>query len=98
MRFTKYFLNYGGRIEVKAFSSQHKPCPIPSVGLEIPFVVKLLISEEKSAIRMHLHNLIDLNYKELTSMDTAQNEVIIEEELQQYYNLEDEDIGFIDKL
>ena len=47
---------------------------------------------------MHLHNLIDLNYKELTSMDTAQNEVITEEELQQYYNLEDEDIGFIDKL
>ena len=35
--------------------------------------------------------MIDLNYEELTSMDTSQN-VIVEEELRQNYNSEDEDI------
>ena len=69
-RFTKLFLNYGGRIEAKVFSSQYKPSPIPSGWLEIPLVVKFSISEEKSAIPKHLQNLIDLNYEELTSVDT----------------------------
>ena len=27
--FTKFFLNYGGRIEAKVSSSQYKPSPIP---------------------------------------------------------------------
>ena len=54
------------------------------------------ISEEKSAILKHLPNLIDLNYKELTSMDTPQNEVILEEEVGKEYNTEDEDIVFTD--
>ena len=54
------------------------------------------ISEEKSAILKHLPNLIDLNYKELTSMDTPQNEVILEEELGKEYSTEDEDIVFTD--
>ena len=40
--------------------------------------------------------MIDLNYEELTSMDTPQNEVIVEKELGQDYNPEDEDILFID--
>ena len=80
-RFAKFFVNYGGRIEAKVFSSQSKPSPIPSGGLEIPLVVKFSISEEKSAILKHLQNLIDLNYEELTSMNTPQNEVIVEEEL-----------------
>ena len=40
--------------------------------------------------------MIDLNYEELTSMDTPQNKVIVEEELGQDYNPEDEDIAFID--
>ena len=40
--------------------------------------------------------MIDLNYEELTSMDTSQNKVIVEEELGQDYNPEDEDIVFID--
>ena len=44
------FLNYGGRIAAKVFSSQNKPSPIPSGGLEISLVVKVAISEEKSAI------------------------------------------------
>ena len=95
-RFTKYFLNYGGRIEMKVFSWQHKPSPIPSAGLKIPLVIMFSISEEKSAILKHLPNLIDLNYKELTSMDTPQNEVILEEELGKEYNTEDEDIVFTD--
>ena len=44
-RFTKFFLNYGGRIEAKVFFSQYKPSPIPSGELEIPLVVKFLIFE-----------------------------------------------------
>ena len=78
---TKFFLNYSGRIEAKIFSSQYKPSPISSGGLEIPLAVKFSIFEEKSAILKHLQNLIDLNYEELTSMNTPQNEVIVEEEL-----------------
>ena len=54
------------------------------------------ISKEKSAILKHLPNLIDLNYKELTSTITSQNEVIVEEELGKEYNTEDEDIVFPD--
>ena len=69
-RFTKFYLNYVGRIEARVFFSQYKPSPIPSGGTEIPLVVKILISEEKSAILNHLQNLIDLNYEELMSMDT----------------------------
>ena len=80
-RFTKFFINYGGRIEAKVFSSQYTPSLIPSGGLEVSLVVNFLISEKKSAIIKHLQNLIDLNYEELTSMDTPQNEVIVEEEL-----------------
>ena len=34
-RFAKLFINYGGRIEAKVFSSQYKPSPMPSEGLEI---------------------------------------------------------------
>ena len=56
---------------------------MPSGGLQIPLVVKFSISEEKSVILKHLPNLIDLNYKEITSMYTAQNEKIVEEELGQ---------------
>ena len=93
---TKFFLNYSGRIEAKIFSSQYKPSPISSGGLEIPLAVKFSIFEEKSAILKHLQNLIDLNYEELTSMDKPQNEMIAEEELGQDYNPEDEDIVFID--
>ena len=48
LRFTKFFLNYSGKIEVKVFSSQYKPSPIPSGGLEIPLVVKFLVFDEKS--------------------------------------------------
>ena len=69
-RFTKLFINYGGRIEAKVFSSQYKPSPIPSEGLEIPLVVKCLIFEERSTILKHLQKLINLNYGELTSMVT----------------------------
>ena len=47
-------------------------------------------------MKNQLHNLIDLNYEELTSMDTPQNEMIVEKELGQVYNLEDEDIVFVD--
>ena len=94
-RFTNLFLNYGGRIEAKVFSPQYKPTLIPSEGLEIPLVVKCLISEEKSAILKHLQKLINLNYEELTSVGTPQNEVIVKEELGQDYNLEDENIVFI---
>ena len=86
LRFKKLFLNNGGRIEANVFSSQYKSSPIPSGELEIP-----PISEEKSAMLKHLQNMIDLNYEELTSMDTSQN-VIVEEELRQNYNSEDEDI------
>ena len=57
---------------------------------------KFLISEEKSAIIKRLQNLINLNYEELTSMDTPQYEMIVEEELGQDYNREDEDIAFIE--
>ena len=32
-RFTKFFLNYGGRTEAKVFSSQYKTSPIPPGGL-----------------------------------------------------------------
>ena len=78
------------------FSSQYKPSPISSGGLEIPLVVKFSISEEKLAILKQLQYLIDLNYAELTSMDTPQNEVIVEEELRQDYKPENEDIAFID--
>ena len=56
---------------------------MPSGGLQIPLVVKFSISGEKSVILKHLPNLIDLNYKEITSMYTAQNEMIVEEELGQ---------------
>ena len=80
---------------MKTFSLQYKPFIIPSVGLEVPLVDKFSISEKKSAILKVLQNLIDLNYKELTSMDTPQNEVIVEEELGQDYIPEDEDIVFI---
>ena len=80
---------------MKTFSLQYKPFIILSVGLEVPLVDKFSISEKKSAILKVLQNLIDLNYKELTSMDTPQNEVIVEEELGQDYNPEDEDIVFI---
>ena len=86
----KFFLNYGGRIEAKVFSSQYKPSPIPSGGLEIPLVLKVLIFEEKAAVLKHLPNFNDLNYEESTSMDTTRNELIVEEELRQYYNPEDE--------
>ena len=91
LRFKKLFLNNGGRIEANVFSSQYKSSPIPSGELEIPPVVKFSISEVKSAMLKHLQNMIDLNYEELTSMDTSQN-VIVEEELRQNYNSEDEDI------
>ena len=47
-------------------------------------------------MKNQLHNLIDLNYEELTSMDTPQNEMIVEKELGQDYDLEDEDIVFVD--
>ena len=89
-RFAKFFLNYGGRIEAKVFSSQYKPSPIPSGGLEIPLVLKVLIFEEKAAVLKHVPNFNDLNYEESTSMDTTRNELIVEEELRQYYNPEDE--------
>ena len=59
---------------------------MPSGGLEIPLAVTFSISEEKSVILKHLQNLIDLNYKELTSPDTPQNEMIVEKELGQDYN------------
>ena len=59
---------------------------MPSGGLEIPLAVTFSISEEKSVILKHLQNLIDLNYKELTSADTPQNEMIVEKELGQDYN------------
>ena len=80
---------------MKTFSFLFNFFIIPSVGLEVPLVDKFSISEKKSAILKVLQNLIDLNYKELTSMDTPQNEVIVEEELGQDYNPEDEDIVFI---
>ena len=47
-------------------------------------------------MKNQLHNLIDRNYEELTSTDTPQNEMIVEKELGQVYNLEDEDIVFVD--
>ena len=68
LRFTKFCLNYGGRIKVKVFSLQYTPCAVPSRGFEILLFVNFLISKEKSAIIKHQQNLIDLNYKELTSM------------------------------
>ena len=54
LRFTQFFLNCGGRIESKVFSSQYKPFPIPSGGFEIPLFVKFSIPEEKSSILKHL--------------------------------------------
>ena len=59
---------------------------MPSGGLEIPLAVTFSISEEKSVILKYLQNLIDLNYKGLTSADTPQNEMIVEKELGQDYN------------
>lgn len=59
---------------------------MPSGGLEIPLAVTFSISEEKSVILKYLQNLIDLNYKGLTSADTTQNEMIVEKELGQDYN------------
>ena len=41
--------------------------------------------------------MIDLNYEELTSMDTPKKEVIVEEQLGQDYNPEDEETVFIDR-
>ena len=70
------------------FSSQYKPSPIPSGGLKIAIVVNFLIK--------HLQNLISLNQEELISMDTLQNQVIVDEELGKDCNPEDEDIVFID--
>ena len=58
-------------------------------------VVKFSIYEEKSAILKHLQYLIDLNNEQLTPIYTAQN-VIVEEELAQDYNVEDEDVVFTD--
>lgn len=59
---------------------------MPSGGLEIPLAVTFSISEERSVILKYLQNLIDLNYKGLTSADTPQNEMIVEKELGQDYN------------
>ena len=81
LRFTKFFINYGGRIEAKFFSSLYNPSPISSGGLEIPLVVKCLISKEETAILKQLQKLINLNYEEITSMDAPQNKVIVDEGL-----------------
>ena len=59
---------------------------MPSGGLEIPLAVTFSISKERSVILKYLQNLIDLNYKGLTSADTPQNEMIVEKELGQDYN------------
>ena len=54
--------------------------------------VKFLISEEKSVT---LQNLIDLNYKELTSIHHKMK-WSVDEELEKDYNAENEDIAFTD--
>lgn len=69
-KISNFFLIYGRSIKANVFSSQYKSYPIPSGGLEMLLVFKILIFKEKSAILKHLQNLIDLNYEELASMDT----------------------------
>ena len=96
LRLAKFFINYGGRIEAKFFSSLYNPSPISSGGLEIILVVKCLISREETAILKQLQKLINLNYEEITSVDAPQNKVIVNEELGKNDTPEDKDIVFID--
>ena len=78
-KFTKFFLNYGGRTEAKIFSSQYKPSLIPPGGLEILFVVEFLIFEDKSVLLKHLQNLIELRRVNIDGYTT--NEVIVKGKL-----------------
>ena len=83
----KFFRNYGEGIK-RRFSIHNTNHPqSQQEGFSI--------SEEKWAILKHLQNLTDLAYEELISMDTTQNEVIVEEEWRQDYNSEDEALVFI---
>ena len=52
-RLCRYFVNYGGKLEVRVTDINYSRSPIPSGGLEIP-ILRIVIKANASPLVIHL--------------------------------------------
>ena len=62
-RFCHYFLNYGGKLEVRVTNARYRPSPIPTGGLEIPILLIVLKADSTDEVFEEMENLVK-NYIE----------------------------------
>ena len=73
-RFCHYFINYGGKLEMRVTSTRYRPSPIPTGGLEIPILLIVIKGDSTKEVFEEMETLVKSYYLEPDQIPAVENE------------------------